>query len=196
MERLIDLALLDEQRSDLINMPRYTLHPLVRAYAGARLEQQVGFEDESRNRWVEWYTQLASQIGYCWNDISKLDRLDLEKENIYFVIDWTFKNKQYNKVLDLCRGCNYYYHQRGDWERSSRLYAIRVETADILHDPVEQVCSLAYHIQLNSRQGKVEDARILLNHLLELTKNVELRGDSPQEVSLFRARWTRCRPSV
>jgi tetratricopeptide (TPR) repeat protein len=178
LERLTDLALLDVQQNNVTSMTRYTLHPLVRAYAGARLKEQASFESESRNRWIEWYTQLVSQIGYSWDDIGKLDRLDFEQENIYFVICWVFESKQYNKILDLCRGCNYYYHQRGKWDRSSRIYAIRAETAQILHNPIEQVCSLAYNLQLKARQGKVEEAGILLDNLLEVTKSVQLRGDS------------------
>jgi tetratricopeptide (TPR) repeat protein len=177
-EKLADLALLDVQLTGLTSAPRYLLHPLVRAYASARLKEQVGFEHDARNRWMEWYTQLVSQIGYCWNDISKLDRLDFEQENIYYVISWMYENKQLTKILDLCRGCTYYYHQRGYWDRGSKIYSIRREIAKIFQDTVEQICSLAYHVQLKARQGKLEEAKILLDDLLEVTKDVELQGDS------------------
>jgi len=40
VERLTDLALLDVQQVDLNSVPRYALHPLVRAFATARLNTQ------------------------------------------------------------------------------------------------------------------------------------------------------------
>jgi Tfp pilus assembly protein PilF len=177
-EKLADLALLDVQLTGLTSAPRYLLHPLVRAYASAKLREQVHFEHDARTRWVEWYIQLVSQIGYCWNDISKLDRLDLEQENIYYIVGWMYKNKQHKRILDLCRGCNYYYHQRGYWARSSKIYSIRRDVANILQDSIEQILSLAYHVQLKARQGQSDEAGVLLEDLLEVTKGVELRGDS------------------
>ncbi len=56
VERLNDLALLDVQQEDLSSPPRYTLHPLVRAFAHSQLANQNGFENGSRKRWVDWYT--------------------------------------------------------------------------------------------------------------------------------------------
>src|SRR5207245_1941607 len=59
VERLTDLALLDVQQADLNSLPRYALHPLVRAFAGARLAEQPEFEEPARERWVGWYKTLA-----------------------------------------------------------------------------------------------------------------------------------------
>ncbi len=52
VERLNDLALIDEQRIDLAGTPRYTLHPLVRAFARAQLATQQDFGRKARARWV------------------------------------------------------------------------------------------------------------------------------------------------
>src|SRR5262245_17342161 len=92
VERLTDLALLDVQQVDLNSAPRYTLHPLVRAFARARLAEQPEYEKPARERWVEWYVQLASKVGYCWDDLGKLVLLDLEQETIYTVIKCALLN--------------------------------------------------------------------------------------------------------
>src|SRR6266540_843097 len=47
VERLSDLALLDVQREDLAAAPRYTQHPLVRAFATVRLAEQPELERAS-----------------------------------------------------------------------------------------------------------------------------------------------------
>src|SRR5207249_853768 len=53
VERLTDLALLDVQQEDLNSAPRYALHPLVQAFAGAQLAKQAGAEAAARGRWVQ-----------------------------------------------------------------------------------------------------------------------------------------------
>jgi hypothetical protein len=53
VEQMTDLALLDVQQLSLDSPPRYTLHPLVRAFAGLRLVEETQFEDRARSRWTK-----------------------------------------------------------------------------------------------------------------------------------------------
>ncbi|RRR73127.1 MAG: XRE family transcriptional regulator [Candidatus Viridilinea halotolerans] len=50
VERLSDMSLIDEQRLDLSNPPRYALHPLVRAFTKDKLRLNTTFEIEARKR--------------------------------------------------------------------------------------------------------------------------------------------------
>ena len=66
VDMLADLSLFDVQPCNVRSHPRYALHPLVRAFAREKLAEQPGFEADARERWVEWYCQLAAQVGFCW----------------------------------------------------------------------------------------------------------------------------------
>jgi hypothetical protein len=93
VERLVDLALLDALLEDVSRAPRYTLHPLVWAFAQAQLRELAAFEEEARRRWVNWYVQLSSKVGYCWDDLSRLVYLDAESDNVFAVAMWTSQNR-------------------------------------------------------------------------------------------------------
>jgi LuxR family glucitol operon transcriptional activator len=88
VERLTDLSLLDVQQADLTSEPRYVLHPLVRAFAAAQLVELADFEKAARGRWVSWYVELASRVGYCWDDPAKLSLLDSDNQTIQAVAKW------------------------------------------------------------------------------------------------------------
>jgi LuxR family glucitol operon transcriptional activator len=88
IERLSDLSLLDVQQADLTSKPRYVLHPLVRAFAGAQLAKQPEFEKAARERWVGWYAQLAAGVGYCWNDLGRLKLFSCEGISLQVVFNW------------------------------------------------------------------------------------------------------------
>ncbi len=62
IERLTDLTLLDTQQADLTSPPRFTLHPLVRAFASAKLSAQPSLEAAMRERWLGWYIQLTEAV--------------------------------------------------------------------------------------------------------------------------------------
>ncbi|WP_165774675.1 NB-ARC domain-containing protein [Candidatus Viridilinea mediisalina] len=101
-ERLVDLALLDVYQSDLGSPVRYALHPLVRAFATTQLLQQPALEREARDRWVIWYLKLVRQIGYCPNDVDKLSLLDMEQDNTFWVMRWSYQQQRYDEFMELC----------------------------------------------------------------------------------------------
>jgi hypothetical protein len=117
VERLVDLALMDQQRTDLASTPGYTLHPLVRAFASARLVEQGTFAENARKRWTQWMITLVSNVGYCWQDLSKLGVLDPELENIDAVMRWAAANRMYLQTIEIGKGVDYYYHVRGYWAK-------------------------------------------------------------------------------
>ncbi len=69
IERLTDLALLDSQQTDLNTMPRFVLHPLVRAFACAKLSEVPEYERGARMRWVTWYIELVTN---CWTPVGMI----------------------------------------------------------------------------------------------------------------------------
>jgi hypothetical protein len=177
VERLNDLTLLDVQYANLEEAPRYALHPLVRAFARAKLGEQPELEQEMRERWIRWYIELASQVGYCWDDPLKLELLDPEQEAIQAVLDWLLEHHRYPEILQLARGAGYYYYNRGLWEKKPPINLTGAEAARQLGQRIAELESLAYHIQLLSKQGNVAEAEAWLPRLHELACQSELPPD-------------------
>ena len=165
IERLGDMALLDVQQADLSSPPRYALHPLVRAFAGARLTEQRGFEEGARERWVGWYVQLVGRVGYCWNDISRLALLDPEQGTVDAVLQWIAQRQRYRDLLALAQGVSYYHYVRGFWDRKLKLESLRVEAAHQLGMIEEEVFGASYLVHLLAQQGNLAEAETYLARL-------------------------------
>jgi LuxR family glucitol operon transcriptional activator len=177
VERLTDLTLLDVQHTDLSSSPRYTLHPLVRTFAQARLDEQPELDEALHTRWTNWYIELAAQVGYCWEDISRLDLLDEEQETIQTVINWTLNKQQYAQTIQLTRGAGYFYYIRGFWEKKPPINLMGAKAARALGDRAAEAEALAFLIQLLSKQGKLAEAGEYFPRLHELAATTELPPD-------------------
>jgi tetratricopeptide (TPR) repeat protein len=175
VERLTDLALLDVRHPmDLQAEIRYVLHPLVRAFMTTKLHAVPHLEAELREQWVVWYTHLVGQVGYCWNDQSRLKLLDPEHETIQTVIEWCTGQKRWSEALKIVRGIGYYYYVRGMWEQNPPMYLGGFETTYTQADAVEEAEALAYHIQMLCKQGKPHLAERYIPRLQELVRTVQL----------------------
>jgi len=178
IEWLTDLALLDIRQSDINVPPRYALHPLVRAFANAKLSEHSEYEMLVRGRWVGWYLQLVSEVGYCWDNLSKLTVLDPEQETTFAVLQWTFQNHRYVETIKMARGIEYYYYVRGFWDKNPSTNLLRAKAAHNLVDAVEEVEAIAYHVQVLSKQGNTMDVERHLQRLQDLARTIQL----PKEV--------------
>jgi tetratricopeptide (TPR) repeat protein len=174
VERLTDLALLDAHQADLHSAPRYTLHPLVRAFAASRLGEQPDFEAAARERWMDWYRSLVAQVGYCWDDLTRLELLDAEQDTVHAVAQWTFEHHRYTDTLAMARGAGYYYYVRALWDKQPHINLLRAEAARHLGDLTDEIEALAYHVHMLSRQGNVAEAEAYLNRLDGMAAGVPL----------------------
>jgi tetratricopeptide (TPR) repeat protein len=179
VEQLTELALLTRQ-TDLISMPRYTLHPLVRAFAGARLDEWSEFERGARERWVGLYLAFLSgaEFAASWNALDKLKALDLEQETIFAVITWAAEHQLYAETLQLAKGSEYYYYVRGLWDKKLAVSMMYADAARNLGDRLEEIEALAFFVQLLSRQGNLAAADKYLPRLHELAQAPPLSGAS------------------
>lgn len=177
VECLTDLSLLDVQQDDLNSTPRYLLHPLVRAFAGARLAEKPAFEREARERWVGWYVELASKVGYCWNDLNKLKLLDLEYEVLLLVLDWTYQNHCSDKVLRIIHGVWYYLQVRGLWDRMLVVEHQRYKTAQSIDSVPEKIYALRNFIHVLSRQNSPDIANPYVDELYDFMQHPDLPKD-------------------
>ena len=182
MELLIDLALVSRQGDAAA--ARYGLHPLVRAFAGARLRERPDVELEARGRQLAWYSALAEQVGYCWDELERLELLDPEHETLTGLIRWYAARGRHAELARLVRGVDYFYYIRGLWAEAADASAVRAVLASQDAGP-EAARSLAYHLQMLIRQGQREAVAEGLPRLAALAEAQELPADV-----LFEVRYT------
>jgi hypothetical protein len=177
IDRILDLALIDEQRADLISEPRYTLHPLVRAFAQAQLAQQAEFEASARKRWVEWYFGLVRQVGWCWNDVQRLNLMDNDFETIFLIAHHLFAIKRYNETMEFVILARYYYYIRGYWDQRLELDMLQIQAAWALNNPLWEAEGLCTYVRLLSRQTRIQEASAHIQRLQELSQSLQIQGD-------------------
>ena len=163
IERITDLALIDVEQETITSSPRYTLHPLVRAFTEAKFLKQQEFEQASRKRWLEWYIQLVSQVGYCFSELWLLNKLDSEHKTIYSAIVWSNEMKYHEQTALLVSGSGYYYYVRGAWDKIMSINMIGLQAASYLGSIADEVLYLSFITQMFIRQGNLSQAKIYLD---------------------------------
>lgn len=177
IELLTDLALLDVQQADFMSAPRYLLHPLVRAFAQAKLTERQAFEHEARMRFVQWYIDLATSVGYCWKQPPRLERLDPEKENLHDLIIWCFNQARYLEAVQLVDEVYYYYHVRGHWARERSIFVIGAQSAGLLGDNIQEAKMLAIQIKYASLRDMLDEEQDHFERILSLERTDQLPTD-------------------
>lgn len=165
-EQLASLSLLDVERYDLRDAPRYNAHPLVRAYAQARAAELPLIEQQLRERWLSWCVETARAVGFCWDDLDRLDGLDREYEAIQAAVRWAVEQQRDEAVIMLVEGLRYYYNVRGLWgaEELSN-HERRAAAAHRLGDLENEILALAHRVEVLSKQGGLEQAAAALEEL-------------------------------
>ena len=166
----------------LYESPRYSLHPLSRAFAQAGLVEKPDFERMARQRQLEWYSHLAGKVGYAWDDLSRLEILDAEQETLQNVIRRAASNRHYSLLLELIQGVDYYFYIRGSWRGQPDLGYLRIEAAAGSGDTLEEIKALALYIQALCRQQPLDEVPPFLKRLEDLSSTLALPDETLFEV--------------
>ncbi len=95
---------------------RYDMHPLSREYALAELNAHSEFEQQARERWVNWYLQFSqAYTPHNWRQWHEYQDLDQEWENLQSVIDWCIHQNRYEQVRQFWQHVKGYTYVRGYW---------------------------------------------------------------------------------
>ncbi|GAB4108803.1 MAG: hypothetical protein OHK0022_60880 [Roseiflexaceae bacterium] len=180
LEQLVDLSLLDVQQTDLYSPPRYILHPLVQAFASAKLAGQADLEAAARQRWITWHLRLADQVGYCPNAVDRLHLLDAEHETCLRVMVWLSRHQRHAEVVQLGSGIMYFFYVRGLWDKWFEANLLQLEAARRLQDVDEELRALAYQVQTLSRQGSLDEAAMFRKEL-----DTCIQGYTPYDETFF-----------
>lgn len=97
LEQLRGLSLVKQEEN------RYSMLPLTREYALNELKANPDFEQQVKERWVNWYLNFsnlyAKQNAREWQ--GQFDGLEDEWSNLQAVIDWCMAQNQYAEVLQI-----------------------------------------------------------------------------------------------
>lgn len=183
LDQLVDLSLLDIWQKDLDHKPRYALHPLVRAFATAEMKKDKELELAAHNRALDWLIRLSGQVGYCRNDLARLDLLDPERDILHDAIQWAHRQGKTDKVLQLTQGVGYYCYVRGLLNREPNINLLAAESAHALGQPGEELRWLSYHLQRMSRVGNTAVAQELIERMRAI---IEHNAVSIESIEHFR----------
>ncbi|HEY3342502.1 MAG TPA: hypothetical protein VGK81_10810, partial [Anaerolineae bacterium] len=156
---------------------RYTLHSLVRAFARSELARDKVFEESARSRWLNWYLQLTSQVGYCRNDFSRLELLDPERSMIHEVAGWAQFHQRHQETLTLVAGCAFYCYVRGLMNKKPDINLLGAEAAQVLARPLDELQWLSHHVRRLSRAGRLNEAEPYLGRMASLASGQALPRD-------------------
>jgi LuxR family glucitol operon transcriptional activator len=168
-ERLTDLSLLDVQQANLASMPRYVLHPLVWAFAGAQLAEQPDFERVTRERWMRWYVHLVSLV---WNEqrgnLEHIPLLDTEHMTTTAAMEWTISQHLYHEAHCLSNSLRYYYNMRGPYHRKEYANTCQIAVTRHLGDFGEAAHAYSEHVQSLCSQERLDEAKICFDEMTQL----------------------------
>jgi len=93
---------------------RYSVHPLTRAYAGAKLEEGKHWQREARLRVVEYFIHYAQGKG-GEQDWENYPLLVPELENITAIFEWCYATNNWQAVTRFQEALFYFLYYRGYW---------------------------------------------------------------------------------
>ena len=112
LERLKKLSLVYQ------NEDQYKIIPITREYALVELAKYPKFEEQARERWVEYYLEFTKKYGgKDWKNWRiKYDLLEEDWSNILQVLDWCAVNGLYDQVIKIWNNVDNYTDLKGDWD--------------------------------------------------------------------------------
>lgn len=173
LAKLQQLSLVRQQNA------RYALHPLTREYAAAELKKEAQFEQEVRNRWVNWYINFTKEYGNLdekkWHP--QYNHIDLEWENLQDVMKWCRAKDKYEDVLTFWHQIKGYAHVRGYWDGRLHWASWLLEGAEQRSDwstITEVLCDYGWTLTLTRQPESLEKASTLLRRAWELREHKDI----------------------
>jgi len=110
--QLVEMSLV-EVSGGLEEEQRYSVHPLVRAFAGAKLQEEKRFEEQVRLCAMEFFLAFARHNG-GYGNWEGYNKLELEKENILSIMNWCYISGSWqmvaqfrNSIIDFLQSCGH-----------------------------------------------------------------------------------------
>jgi tetratricopeptide (TPR) repeat protein len=151
---------------------RYSIHPLTRAFAGARLGENEKWERGARLKAAKHFLSLAQQND-GWDNRDGFPWFELELTNILASLDWCYNVGEWHIVVELMKTLTYFMGNRGYWQERIKYGHIAAKSAKYLGSD-ESVAWLNLRVGwVYLKQGDYEKAEACVKTAEALTKKAE-----------------------
>lgn len=172
LKQLVEMFLIDA-RGELEELKqRYSVHPLTRAFAAAKLDREPDFKQQAQHRFAHYYAEFAKQYG-GYQNWTGYDILASELDNVFTATDWAYQSDEQNIATDLTRAMDYFLWIRGYWRRRIRYGEQAVEVYKKLGDARWQGWTTVYTLaftyyglgDLKTAQSYAENAKAIAGRI-------------------------------
>lgn len=171
LAQLRKLSLIKEQES------RYTMFPLTREFALSELAAHASFEQEARERWVEWYLNFTDKFGgKDWQDwYIRYDKIEDEWENLLTVFDWCAAHEQYDTIQTFWQGRQLvkFAHIYGHWDDRLLWLDWLIQVAQKRSDWTSAVKAIVDIGSTFTLKGQFEEANRYFQRALQLREHAD-----------------------
>lgn len=157
---------------------RYDMHPLTRECASAELKAHREFEQQARERWIDWYLRFSQPYSQQdWKQWQEYQEIDQEWENLLAVIDWCIQHNRYDAVRNFWQHLKGYTYVHGYWhERLAWIKWLLSQAAEQRQNKAILAEVLWDKVWIFSLMGKPEQL-VQANALLSQISNLQVEDD-------------------
>jgi len=170
--QLVEMSLV-EVSGGLEEQQRYSVHPLVRAFAGAESSKQVEFDKASHLRIADYFLDLAERHKWGKWGWQSHDEIERERENVFTIMDWCYEESEWRRLCALWRSITFFLNFRGYWQDALRYGKMTVEASKRTRDKKELARILLWGLGwILCKQGHFQDAKEPLEQSLEIYREI------------------------
>jgi len=173
LEVLIDLGVVESNQPRLSEPPLYFTDAIMRASSKSMLASQPLLQSALEAAWSGFATGVSGEVGFCWDDISRLTVLDDDslRRNLEFAVQEEFDRCRYDDAIAIAKGIRYYLYVRGYWSSNTNL--VWADAAEAKGDIEGQFEALTYHVNVAAKQKNTTEVRRHLSKLRQLADDAQ-----------------------
>jgi len=118
--QLVEMSLIDATDDLDITQRRYSVHPLTRAFATAKLRDEPGHQNAIRHRLVRFFEKFTEKHGGYWNQQGFI-QLEPELPNILSIMQWCWRQQLAHPATDTLYNIADFMLIRGYWNETMAL---------------------------------------------------------------------------
>jgi tetratricopeptide (TPR) repeat protein len=130
--QLVEMSLV-EVSGGLEEQQRYSVHPLVRAFAGAKLQEEKRFEEKARLHGMEFFLAFVRRNG-GYGNWEGYNQLESERENILSIMNWCHTSGNWQMVAQFRNSMSDFLRSRGYWHQCIQCGLQTLEAAQAMGD--------------------------------------------------------------
>ena len=111
---------------------RYSVHPLTRAFASAKLSSEPEVSEKAHLRTGYYFLDFARYYG--GENLHRYDALTIELENILAILDWCYRAGKWRIVVDFVDAMSLFLDRRGYWVEHIECGKMAIEAGKRLDD--------------------------------------------------------------